>query len=40
MLCEGNYKVVIIMGFLLHQSFVPKIFLVDALLNIKHSLEP
>jgi hypothetical protein len=40
MLCKGNYKVVISMRFLLHQSIVPKKFLVDALLNTRHSLEP
>jgi hypothetical protein len=40
MFCKGNYKVVIIMRFLLHQNIVPKLFLVDALLNIRHSLEP
>jgi hypothetical protein len=32
-------KVVKIMWFLLHQIIVPKMFLVDALLNIGHSLE-
>jgi hypothetical protein len=37
---QKKYKVFIIIGFLLHQSIVPKIFLVDALLNIEHSLEP
>ena len=40
MLCKGNYKVVIIMGLLLHQNIVPKLFLVYALLNTRHSLEP
>jgi len=30
---KENYKVVIIMKFLLHQSIVSKIFLVDDLLN-------
>jgi hypothetical protein len=39
MLCKENYKVVIIMRFLLHQNIVPKIFLVDALLNTRHLLE-
>jgi hypothetical protein len=28
------------MGFLLHQSIIHKIFMVDALLNIGHLLEP
>ena len=32
MFCKENYKVVIIIGFLLDQSIVPKIFIVDALL--------
>ena len=36
---KENYKVVIIMEFLLHQSIVPKIFLVDALLNIEYLFE-
>jgi hypothetical protein len=40
MLYKENYKIVIIMRFLLHQNIVPKMFLVDALLNIKHLLEP
>jgi hypothetical protein len=40
MLCKENYKVVEIMGFLLPQNIVPKIFLIDALLNTRHSLEP
>jgi len=39
MLYKENYKIVIIMRFLLHQNIVPKMFLVDALLNIKHLLE-
>ena len=30
-LCKWNYKVVRIMKFLLHQSIVPKMFLVNAL---------
>jgi len=37
---KKNYKIVIIMRFLLYQSVVLKIFLVDALLNIKYLLEP
>jgi hypothetical protein len=40
MLYKENYKIVIIMRFLLHQSIVSKMFLVDALLNIKYLLEP
>ena len=39
MLCKKIYRVVIIMKFILHQSIVPKIFLIDALLNTKNSLE-
>jgi len=39
MLCEENYKIIIIMRFLLHQNIILKLFLVDTLLNIKHSLE-
>jgi hypothetical protein len=34
-----NYKVVIIMRFILHQSIVPKMFLVDTLLNTGYLLE-
>jgi hypothetical protein len=34
MFCKENYKVVIIMGFLLHQSIVPKMFIVNALLRL------
>ena len=37
--CKENYKVVIIMRFILHQNIVSKLFLVDALLNIEHLLE-
>jgi hypothetical protein len=33
MLCKKNYKIVIIMKFLFHQSNVPKMFMVDALLK-------
>jgi hypothetical protein len=33
-------KIIIIIKFLLHQSIVPKMFLVDAFLNTGHSLEP
>jgi hypothetical protein len=40
MLCKENYKVVIIMRFLMHQSIVHKMFLVDALLNTGYLLEP
>jgi hypothetical protein len=39
MFCKENYKVVMIMRFLLHQSIVPKMFLVDSLLNTRHLLE-
>jgi hypothetical protein len=39
MLCKINFKIVIIMGFILHQSKVHKMFLVDTLLNIGYSLE-
>ena len=38
MFYKENYKVVIIMRFLLHQIIVPKMFLVDALLNTGYSL--
>jgi len=37
--CKENYKVVIIMRFLLYQSIVSKMFMVDALLNTGHLLE-
>jgi hypothetical protein len=40
MLCKEIYKVVIIMGFLLHQSVVPKMFLINTLLNTGHLLKP
>jgi hypothetical protein len=40
MFCKGNYKVVIIIRFILHQSIVLKILMVDTLLNIEHLLEP
>jgi hypothetical protein len=39
MFYKGNYKVVIITGFLLHQSIVTKMFLVDVLLNTRYLLE-
>jgi len=39
MFCKRNYKVVIIMRFLMHQSIIHKIFLVDALLNTGYLLE-
>ena len=39
MLCKEIYKVVIIMRFLLHQSVVPKMFLLNTLLNTRHLLE-
>jgi len=37
--CKENYKVVIIMRFLLYQSIVSKMFMVDALLNTGYLLE-
>jgi hypothetical protein len=40
MLCKEIYKVVIIMRFLLHQSVVPKMFLLNTLLNTRHLLKP
>jgi hypothetical protein len=40
MLCKKNYKIIIIMGFLLYQNIVLKMLVVDALLNIGHLLEP
>jgi len=39
MFFSKNYKVIIIMRFILHQSIVPETFLVDALLNIGYLLE-
>jgi len=39
MFCKENYKVVIIMRFLLHQNIIYKMFLVDDLLNIRYLLE-
>jgi hypothetical protein len=39
MFCKENYKVVIIMRFLLYQRIVPKMFMVDHLLNTRHLLE-
>jgi hypothetical protein len=39
MLCKGNYKVVIIMRFLLNQNIISKMFLVDTLLNNRYLLE-
>jgi hypothetical protein len=38
-LCNENYKVVIIIGFLLHQSIVLNMFMVEALLNTAYLLE-
>jgi hypothetical protein len=38
-LYKENYKVVIIIGFLLHQSIVLKIIMVDTLLNTAYLLE-
>jgi hypothetical protein len=40
MFCKENYKVVIIMRFILHQSIIPKMFMVDAILNTRYLLEP
>jgi hypothetical protein len=40
MFCKENYNVVIIMRFILHQNIVSKIFMVDAILNIEHLLDP
>jgi len=40
MFCKENYKVIIIMRFILHQNIVSKIFMVDALLNIEYLLDP
>jgi hypothetical protein len=37
--CKENYKVVIIMRLLFNQSIVSKIFIVNTLLNIRHSLK-
>jgi hypothetical protein len=34
MFCKENYKVIIIIGFLLNQSIVPKMFLINALLRL------
>jgi len=41
MLCTKkiNYKVVIIIKFMLHQNIVLKMFMVDTLLNIGYSLQ-
>jgi hypothetical protein len=39
MICKVNYKVVINIRFLLYQSIVPKIFMVNALLNIGYLLK-
>jgi len=33
MFCKNNYKVVIIMRFILHQTIISKMFMVDAILN-------
>jgi hypothetical protein len=38
-LCKENYKIIIIMKFLLHQNIVLKIFLVYTILNIGYLLE-
>jgi hypothetical protein len=39
MFYKENYKVVIIMRFLLHQNIVPKMLLVNAFLNVENLLE-
>ena len=39
MFYKEDYKVVIIMIFHLHNNIVPKMFMVDALLNTRHPLE-
>jgi len=39
MFFNENYKVVIIIRFILHQSIITEMLLVDALLNIGYSLE-
>jgi len=36
---KRNYKIVIIMEFLLYRIIVSKMFLIDAPLNIGHSIE-
>jgi hypothetical protein len=40
MCCKENYKVVIIIKFLLHQNIISKMFMINALLNIKSLLKP
>jgi len=39
MFCKENYKVVIIMEYILHQNIVLKMFMVDALLNSGYLLK-
>jgi hypothetical protein len=39
MFYKENYKVVIIIRFLLHQNIVPKMLLVNAFLNVENLLE-
>jgi hypothetical protein len=39
MLCKENYKIVIIIRFLLYQIIIHKILIIDTLLNTEHSLE-
>jgi hypothetical protein len=39
MIFKKKYKIVIIIGFILHQNIIPKIFLIDILLNTGHLLE-
>jgi hypothetical protein len=40
MICKENYKVIIIIEFLLYQNIVSKMFLANAFLNTGHSLKP
>jgi hypothetical protein len=37
--CKKNYKIIIIIIFLLRQSIVPKMFIINTLLYVGHSLE-
>jgi hypothetical protein len=36
---KKKYKIVIIIGFILDQNIIPKLFLIDILLNTGHLLE-
>jgi len=40
MICKENYKVVVIIKFLLHQNIVSKKFMINTLLNIRRLLKP